>query len=585
MIIDPILPLSISIVEGKGTYALFLGSGISKGAGIPTGSDLLEKTKKKLYMMDKKIETFDEEGYLKWLDKKALNDMDYSNLLELFPSEEDRRVFLEPFFVGVEPSESHRIIALMVQKGWVKVIITSNFDRLMETALDEKKINYDVVDCSNDLKVLKPREHSNCRILKIHGDYKSLVKNTKKELERLEPDIEKEFKNVLDNFGIIVAGYSGSDEGVVSCLKDRNSKYTLYWLKHGNLDENISELIKKQDGRAIEITSSDIFFIDLLNKIDYYSSYETGETPEYIIHITKKYIKDYDEIDFRENLKKQMKILENEWFKLYNKLSKEIEKGNAVEILEGFKQFEKYMDSIIAIGLVLIEYSHDFIDYFFKQLQKIYDLSRIIFENKSQNKIIFNIVDIPKGTLHNLYYTLGALCIKEDNLAPLATLLQTKLFLNEYGSIESRYLWNTDVFYPHTFQRNPENIFKFLIDSYNHKDYLKEFFRSQTDFKIHISQFNLVLCLYVSKMIDDYPSEGYGFAPVFSKYRSLKNEIMIPLLKCKDNPIYLSEIAKAFNEDPDRFKSDYSKRINKINDLSKSYGILSFTIPKTNIFD
>lgn len=39
--IDPILLLSISIAEGKGVYALFLGSGISKSAGIPTGGEIL----------------------------------------------------------------------------------------------------------------------------------------------------------------------------------------------------------------------------------------------------------------------------------------------------------------------------------------------------------------------------------------------------------------------------------------------------------------------------------------------------------------------------------------------------------------
>lgn len=41
MSIDPILPLSISLAEGKGTYAVFIGSGIFIEAGIPTGGQIL----------------------------------------------------------------------------------------------------------------------------------------------------------------------------------------------------------------------------------------------------------------------------------------------------------------------------------------------------------------------------------------------------------------------------------------------------------------------------------------------------------------------------------------------------------------
>lgn len=183
--LDPILPLSISIATSKGTYALFLGSGVSLDAGIPTGSQLLHETKKTLYLMDKEIKNVENKNdFKKWIKENEIDDIEYSDLLEMFPSEEDRRSFLEPFFSGKQPTESHKIIAKMVEDGFVKVIITTNFDRLLEKALEDRGLDFDVVSSPHDLKVLKPREHSNCRIVKVHGDYKHLnIKNTKKNLK------------------------------------------------------------------------------------------------------------------------------------------------------------------------------------------------------------------------------------------------------------------------------------------------------------------------------------------------------------------------------------------------------------------
>jgi hypothetical protein len=34
---DPVLPLAFSMHSGPGVYALLLGSGVSRGAGLPTG--------------------------------------------------------------------------------------------------------------------------------------------------------------------------------------------------------------------------------------------------------------------------------------------------------------------------------------------------------------------------------------------------------------------------------------------------------------------------------------------------------------------------------------------------------------------
>jgi len=38
---DPILRLAVALYHGKGAYALLLGSGVSRSAGIPTGWEIV----------------------------------------------------------------------------------------------------------------------------------------------------------------------------------------------------------------------------------------------------------------------------------------------------------------------------------------------------------------------------------------------------------------------------------------------------------------------------------------------------------------------------------------------------------------
>jgi hypothetical protein len=42
--INPIIPLSYNLSDGRRKYVLFCGAGISKDAGVPTGWDILLET-------------------------------------------------------------------------------------------------------------------------------------------------------------------------------------------------------------------------------------------------------------------------------------------------------------------------------------------------------------------------------------------------------------------------------------------------------------------------------------------------------------------------------------------------------------
>ena len=76
--IDPFLSMIFSFANNKGSYALLLGSGISRPAGIPTGWEITQDLIQKLAQMNnEKIETSPEE----WFVKKYDTEPNYSDLL------------------------------------------------------------------------------------------------------------------------------------------------------------------------------------------------------------------------------------------------------------------------------------------------------------------------------------------------------------------------------------------------------------------------------------------------------------------------------------------------------------------------
>lgn len=203
--IDPIIPLASSIGLKKGIYAFFLGSGVSKGAGVPTGFEIAREASKELYKLEKDQEEVDEDRFNQWLEEK---DYTYSEVLEeLFPTPADRRNFHEGKFKGTEPSQAHYELAQLVKDDYIKVIITTNFDPLMEKALDDKNVTYHSVTSDEEIENTPPREHTGCYILKLHGSWeRTNLKVTQGEVANLEPGIKKEFESILNRYGLVVLG-------------------------------------------------------------------------------------------------------------------------------------------------------------------------------------------------------------------------------------------------------------------------------------------------------------------------------------------------------------------------------------------
>ena len=169
------------------------------------------------------------------------------------------------------PTVAHRAIAELARDGFIKVIVTTNFDRLMEVALTDVGIVPTVISTADATKGAAPLVHQRCVIVKIHGDYlDDRIKNTEDELASYDPAMDAYLDRILDEFGLIVCGWSGEWDQALRAAFERCSsrRYATFWATRGKLGARAEKLLTLRSGHLIEIDGADKFFVQLQEMVE-----------------------------------------------------------------------------------------------------------------------------------------------------------------------------------------------------------------------------------------------------------------------------------------------------------------------------
>jgi hypothetical protein len=155
-----------------------------------------------------------------WYRSRFKSDPDYSSLLEqLAISPAERTAALARYFDGsgdpdgvpLQPTKAHVAIAKMVSRGYIRVIVTTNFDRLMERALEAQGISPTIIATPDAIHGALPLAHATCTLIKLHGDYRDArLRNTVVELSTYDEQTQCLVDKVLDEYGLIVSGWSAT---------------------------------------------------------------------------------------------------------------------------------------------------------------------------------------------------------------------------------------------------------------------------------------------------------------------------------------------------------------------------------------
>jgi hypothetical protein len=274
--IDPLAPLALSIQANRRVFALFLGSGLSVSSGIPTGRDVVHLLIRKLACALGQDCGEDPET---WFHAEFGDDPDYSRLLsDLYPAPSERRNALNDFFEPNEldiihgrkqPTPAHQSIAELVKQGYFQVILTTNFDRLLERAFSEAGVAYTVVRSAEEAARIDPLQHIQIIIIKINGDYKDPdLRNTEEEVREYPAEMERLLQRIFSEYGLIICGWSStSDSGLRDLLASNPSRYSTYWATRGELAEEAQPILEARNGFVVPIEDADTFFHDLEMKV------------------------------------------------------------------------------------------------------------------------------------------------------------------------------------------------------------------------------------------------------------------------------------------------------------------------------
>lgn len=322
---DKIIQLAFSVYSNPGIYALLIGSGVSRSAEIPTGWEIMLDLIRKIGVISGEQNIENPE---KWYREKFNEEPSYSNLLSrVAKTEEERKGILREYFEPNEdelregkklPTEAHKAIAKMVKEGYVRIILTTNFDRLMERALEEEGVNdYQVISTSSKIKGMTPYTHR-VTILKLHGDYlDGKIKNTSEELSKYSRSKNKLLNNIFEDFGLIVSGWSAEYDIALrdSLYRRKNRRYSTYWTDIKEPTEEAKELIEFLKADLIDIEAADDFFEGFKEKIESLREYNKPHplSTAMAIEEAKKYIEGKNYIKLDDFVRKERKKIKNEF--------------------------------------------------------------------------------------------------------------------------------------------------------------------------------------------------------------------------------------------------------------------------------
>ncbi len=231
----------------------FLGAGASRSAGLPTAADIIWDLKRRYYCLHENQDVQSHDINNKTIRQKIQAYMDskgfpqpggpneYPFYFELNfdrDNEAQQKYIYEALAPGkVSLNIGHRVLAALLEMGLVRIIFSTNFDEVMETAYAAVSgKNLPVFHLEGSYAAVAALNGERFPLYcKIHGDFRyQSIKNLPENLRNNDREIQKCFLAAATRYGLVVSGYSGRDENVISMFReaiDQNNAFPqgLFW--------------------------------------------------------------------------------------------------------------------------------------------------------------------------------------------------------------------------------------------------------------------------------------------------------------------------------------------------------------------
>ena len=205
-------------------FCFVLGAGASRMSGIKTGQELVDIWKKEMLERN-------EQAFLSWKEKNGITESDkYSYYSQYYEERYKKRPmdglnFLEKMMEHVNPNVGYVVLAHLLAKTEHNVVITTNFDHLLEDALNYYEKALPLVVGHESLAHYITKQITRPTIIKIHRDLLFDPKNTVKDVGVLHEAWEKALDMIFSEFHPIFIGYAGNDRSLMDYLIKNREKF------------------------------------------------------------------------------------------------------------------------------------------------------------------------------------------------------------------------------------------------------------------------------------------------------------------------------------------------------------------------
>ena len=282
---DALLNLAFSLHSTPGAYAVLIGAGVSAPSGVPNAWTVLSDLTSRIARLNGADAG---EDSVEWYKANYGDPARYDTVLQRvartrLARQQLLKGYFEPSAEDVEagrkrPTDAHRALARMVRNGTIRVIVTLNFDRLIEQAIREEGIEPTIVASSADAAALAPLHTLGCCVIHLHGDYlnPSSMLNTPDELKGYLAPVRSLLLQVLKDYGLIIAGWSSAwDPALRQAIASRYpSRLTLVWIEPFEPSTEAVELLTLKNGLLMR-TDADAGFRRLADAVDAMASRES----------------------------------------------------------------------------------------------------------------------------------------------------------------------------------------------------------------------------------------------------------------------------------------------------------------------
>lgn len=264
---EHLVDLILEKSEGVTSYALFLGAGASWYSGVKTADEMIGMWRNRLYTQSRTRMKYSE-----WLIKQDWygSDREYSYLFShLYDEPAQRRDYIGKLLEDSYPMWGYLYLTSLLQAQIFNTVFTTNFDDLINEACYLYTDDVRPIVCAYDAGAINIRlTTTRPKIIKLHGDFlfDSILRNTQEETERLTKDMEAKFSQFGQEYGLVVVGYGGRDNSVMSILENLLTdkqffKHGIYWcLRSGDKPrDRVAKLLEKDRVYAIDIPGFDEF--------------------------------------------------------------------------------------------------------------------------------------------------------------------------------------------------------------------------------------------------------------------------------------------------------------------------------------